>query len=64
MELEVVEEYILLGERRFRVRIKGTSIYVNVAASSPEEALEKARALLERLRAERVLKDEKGESSS
>lgn len=56
MEFEVVEEYILLGERRFRVRVKGTRVYVNVAASSPEEAAEKAKAMLERLRAERVLR--------
>jgi len=60
LELEIVEEYLLLGERRFRVRVKGTRLYVNVAASSPQEALAKARSLLEKLRAERVLGDEGG----
>ena len=63
MELEVVEEYVLLGERRFRVRVKGTNLYVNVAASSREEALSKALSMLEKLRADRVLKGLKeGES--
>ena len=57
MELEVVEEYVLLGERRFRVRVKGTNLYVNVAASSREEALSKALSMLEKLRADRVLKE-------
>ncbi|MCE4611071.1 MAG: hypothetical protein F7B17_03775 [Desulfurococcales archaeon] len=63
MELEVVEEYVLLGERRFRIRVKGTNLYVNVAASNREEALSKALSMLEKLRADRVLKGLKeGES--
>jgi hypothetical protein len=55
-ELEVVEEYVLLGEKRFRVRVKGTKLYVNVAAGSREEALEKARSILEKVSADKVLK--------
>ena len=63
LELEVVEEYVLLGERRFRIRVKGTNIYVNVAASSREEALSKALSMLEKLRADRVLKGLRGGES-
>ncbi|MCE4603250.1 MAG: hypothetical protein F7C08_00215 [Desulfurococcales archaeon] len=55
-EFEVVEKYVLQGERRFRVRVKGTRIVVNIAADSVEEAVEKARAILERVDAERVLR--------
>ncbi len=60
MEFEIVEEFLLLGEKRFRVRVKGSNIVFNVSASSPEEAIEKARELMERLRVERVLRDGKG----
>ncbi len=60
MEFEIIEEYLLLGERRFRVRVKGAMIVFNVSASSPEEAVEKARELMEKLRAERVLRGGKG----
>jgi hypothetical protein len=49
LELEIVERYTLLGEERWRVRVRGTRIVVNVAASSPEEALERAREVLERV---------------
>jgi len=57
LEFEVVEEYILHGERRFRLRIKGTRIIVNVGADSLDEALKKARSIVERVRVERVLKN-------
>ena len=60
MEFEIVEEFLLLGEKRFRVRVKGSNIVFNVSASSPEEAIEKARELMERLRVERVLRDGEG----
>ena len=49
VELEIIEEYLLEGERRYRVRVKGTRIVLNVGASSPEEALEKAARLYERI---------------
>lgn len=55
-ELEVVDEYILHGERRFRVRVKGTRIVVNVAADSVGEALEKAKVILDRVDAEKILR--------
>lgn len=54
--LEVVEEYFLHGERRFRVRVAGSRIIVNVAADSVEEALERAREILGRVDASKVLK--------
>ena len=60
MEFEIIEDYLLLGERRFRVRVKGARIVFNVSASTPEEAVQKARELMERLRAERVLKGGEG----
>lgn len=57
-DLEIVEEYILMGERRYRVKVKGAKLVVNVAAGSREEALRKAREILERVKADRVLKNE------
>jgi len=50
VEFEIVEVYLLDGQKRFRLRLKGTNIIINVAAESPEEAGEKAAALLERSR--------------
>ncbi len=47
-KLEIVEEIAIAGSRRFRVRIGDTSIIINVSASTPEEALEKARRIAER----------------
>ncbi|WP_207387634.1 hypothetical protein [Aeropyrum pernix] len=55
-EFEVLESYVLFGERRFRVREKGSGIVFNVAASTEEEALEKAREMFSRVKADRVLK--------
>ena len=48
-ELEIVEEYELLGEKRYRLRIKGTSIYINVAAENADEALKKAESMVNEL---------------
>jgi len=64
LELEVVEEYVLLGQKRFRIRVRGSRLYVNVAASSRDEAISRAREMLERLEAWRVLRrlDEAGEA--
>ncbi|MEB3779985.1 MAG: hypothetical protein GSR85_07130 [Desulfurococcales archaeon] len=55
-ELEVVEEYLLHGERRFKLRVKGSKITVNVAADSIDEAMEKARNILKKIRADRVIR--------
>ncbi len=46
-ELEIVEKVILEGVTRYRVRVKGTNIFINVAADSAEEAYLKARKILE-----------------
>lgn len=58
LELEVVEEYMLLGEPRYRVRVKGTNLVINVHASSREEALEKARRIAESLSVKALVKEE------
>ncbi|MEB3845114.1 MAG: hypothetical protein LRS48_05495 [Desulfurococcales archaeon] len=47
-KLEIVEEIVIAGSRRFRVRIGGTNIIINVSAGTPEEALEKAQRIAER----------------
>jgi len=52
--LEVVEEYELLGEKRYRLRIAGTSIYINVAASSRDEAFRKAREMIRDLELDKL----------
>ncbi len=43
--LEVIEEYIIEGKKRFRVRVKGTNIVFNVSANSPNEAASRAAEL-------------------
>ncbi|GEM_PF-743034 len=55
--LELVEEYILHGERRFRLRLQGTRLVINVSATSLEEAVKKASRILERIRASKLLED-------
>ncbi|BAN90767.1 hypothetical protein [Aeropyrum camini] len=55
-EFEILESYVLFGERRFRVRERGSGIVFNVAASNDEEALNKAREMFKRIKADRVLK--------
>lgn len=54
--LEVVEHYTLLGEHRWRVRVRGTRVTLNVAAETEEEALERARGMLERVGLAELLK--------
>jgi len=55
-DFEVVEEYYQHGVRRFRVRVKGSRVVINVAADSLEEALEKARRMAEKIGVSRVLR--------
>ncbi|MEM2283703.1 MAG: hypothetical protein QXL29_03730 [Zestosphaera sp.] len=43
--LEVVEEILVEGGKRYRIRLVNTNITFNVSASSPEEAVEKAAEL-------------------
>ncbi len=62
VELEVVERYTLLGEERWRIRVKGTRITVNVAASSAEEAISKALEILSRTGVRDLLEGGRGRS--
>jgi len=55
IELELVEEYELLGEKRYRFRIKGTSIYLNVAAKDVEDARQKAITMVKEMRLDAIL---------
>lgn len=50
VEFEIVETYLLDGRRRFRLRVKGTRIVVNVEAEDEEEAVRKALGVLEKSR--------------
>ncbi|MEM1696069.1 MAG: hypothetical protein QXS14_00255 [Desulfurococcaceae archaeon] len=45
-ELKVVEVYELFNEKRYRIRVEGTNIVINVSAPSEEEALRKALSIL------------------
>ncbi len=49
MELEVLEEYSVAGEKRFRILVRGTNIILNVKAGNEEEALTRARELAEKM---------------
>ncbi len=50
VDLEIIEEYIIEGQRRYRVRLKGTNIVVNVEAQNDEEALRKVAELMVKLK--------------
>ncbi|MEM4101093.1 MAG: hypothetical protein QXE24_00240 [Desulfurococcaceae archaeon] len=45
-ELKVIEVYELFNEKRYRIRVEGTNIVINVSATSEEEALRKALSIL------------------
>lgn len=51
IELELVDIYRYEGlvGKRFRFKIKGTNIYINVLANSIEEAVEKAKNMIKQL---------------
>ena len=54
-DFEVIEEYELMGEKRFRLRLRGTNIVFNVAAEDREKAVEKALEIARRLEIEKVV---------
>ncbi len=58
LELELVDVYRYEGfvGKRFRFRIKGTKIYVNVLATTVEDAVEKAKELIKQLELEKYVK--------
>ena len=45
-ELKVVEVYELFNEKRYRIRVEGTNIVINVSATNEEEAVRKALSIL------------------
>ncbi len=57
LEVELVEVYKYEGipEKRFRFRIKGTRIYINVSAEDVEEASEKVKNIIRSLELYRYL---------
>jgi hypothetical protein len=57
VRLELIEEYMLHGERRFRLRVQGTRIVINVSASNIEEAMRKAYKMIERMGASKILEE-------
>ncbi|MEM4502202.1 MAG: hypothetical protein QXV42_01980 [Ignisphaera sp.] len=61
LELELVDVYRYEGfiGKRFRFKIKGTKIYVNVLANSVEDAVEKAKQLIKQLELEKYVKSSK-----
>ncbi len=56
IELEIVEKYELLGEKRYRLRIRGTSIYLNIAANNEEEAINKANKMIRELSLDKLVR--------
>ena len=55
LELVEVVRYEGSTEKRYRFRIKGTNLYLNIPALSVEEATEKARNMIRDMQLERVL---------
>ena len=55
IELELIEEYDLMGEKRFRFLIKGTNIVINVSAPSLEQARVKAAQIARDVGVDKVL---------
>ena len=52
MELEIIEVTYMESrtpgsEKRYRVKVKGTNIILNIRADTADEALEKARRILD-----------------
>jgi len=46
IELELVEEYFYAGQHRFKLRVRGTSLVINVSANDIDEASRKAYEIL------------------
>ena len=61
---EVIEEYELQGEKRFRVRVKGTILVFNVRASSPEEAVGKAKRIMQEMGLDSILEALRDEAAA
>ncbi len=55
MELEIIEVTYMESknpgsEKRYRIKVRGTNIILNVRAETADEAIEKARRILEDLK--------------
>ncbi len=50
VKFEVVDEYSVGDEARFRIRVVGTNIIFNVGANSRENALRKVREIAEKIK--------------
>lgn len=57
LELELVEVYRYEGfvGKRFRFKIKGSNIHINILANSIEEAVEKAKNIIKQLELDKYL---------
>lgn len=62
VKLEILEKYELLGEMRYRIRIKNTKIILNVVATSDNEALKKAKELINEIKLHEVIDQYKVEA--
>lgn len=49
VELDLVEEYIYGGEKRYRFKVRGTNIVINVRADSVDEGIERAIEVLKKI---------------
>ncbi|MEO3992810.1 MAG: hypothetical protein QN229_00620 [Desulfurococcaceae archaeon TW002] len=47
--LEIIEEVLVEGGKRYRIRLVNTNITFNVSANNPEEAVRKAAELVVKL---------------
>lgn len=63
-EFELIEEYFLEGEHRYRLKVKGSNLIINVAANSLEEAASKAAGILEQTNAAAFINSNKEGSRS
>jgi hypothetical protein len=49
VELELLEEYTYVNERRYRFKLRGTDIVINVSADNVDEGIEKAIEVLKKI---------------
>lgn len=49
VELDLVEECLYGTEKRYRFKVKGTNIVINVRADSVDEGIEKAIEVLKKI---------------
>lgn len=47
-DLEIIDVYKLLGETRYKIRVKGTRLVFNVHANTGEEAIRRVLSLIKK----------------